>query len=81
MFDSAEAEARAVGGWIAARFKAGLRPEQIGGVFVRSEAEMDRPRAGVKFAGQGAAELTAAAEGAAGKIAVGPMHLAPRASN
>ncbi len=74
-FDSAEAEARAVGGWIAARLKEGLRPEEIG-VFVRSEAEMDRARAAVKFAGAGAAELTAAAEGAAEKIAIGPMHLA-----
>jgi hypothetical protein len=68
-FDRAEAEARAVGGWIAARLKEWARPEEIG-VFVRSEAEMDRARAAVKFAGAGAAELTAAAEGAAGKIAV-----------
>ncbi len=41
---------------------------------------MDRARAAVKFAGAGAAELaaelTAAAEGAAEKIAIGPMHLA-----
>ena len=37
---------------------------------------MDRARAAVEFAGAGAAELTAAAEGAAEKIAVGPMHLA-----
>lgn len=74
-FDSAEAEARAVGAWIAARLKEGLRPAEIG-VFVRSEAEIDRARAAVKSAGAGAAELTAAADSAEGKIAVGTMHLA-----
>ncbi len=75
LFYGAEAEARAVGGWIAARMKEGLRPEHIG-VFVGSEAEMDRARATVKFAGQGRRNSTAAAEGAAEKIAVGTMHLA-----
>jgi superfamily I DNA/RNA helicase len=74
-FDSVEAEARAVGEWIATRLKEGLRPEEIG-IFVRSEAEMDRARLAAKYAGAEAAELTAAVEGAAGRIAIGPMHLA-----
>jgi hypothetical protein len=74
-FDSAEAEASAVGGWIATRMKEGLRAEEIG-VFVRSEAEMDRARAAAKVAKTGAAELSAATVGAAGRIAIGSMHLA-----
>jgi superfamily I DNA/RNA helicase len=58
-FYSVEAEACAVGDWIAARMKEGVRAEEIG-VFVRSEAEMDRARAVAKVAKTGAAELTAA---------------------
>jgi hypothetical protein len=49
-FESAEEESKAVGAWIAARLKDKLRPEEIG-VFVRSEAELDRARAAAKFAG------------------------------
>ena len=56
-FDSAEAEARAVGGVDRGPAEGGAPPEQIG-VFVRSEAEMDRAHAAVEFAGAGAAELT-----------------------
>ena len=74
-FDSVEAEARAVGGWIAANLKSGLQSEEIG-VFVRSEAEIGRAQAAAKFAGLAATELAAATEGAAGRIAIGPMHLA-----
>jgi hypothetical protein len=74
-FDSVEAEASAVGDWIATRLKDGLRAEEIG-VFVRSEAEIGRAYAAAKFAGVGSTELAAAVEGAAGEIAIGPMHLA-----
>jgi UvrD-like helicase C-terminal domain/AAA domain len=75
VFDTVDAEARAVGGWIAARMREGTLPEEIG-VFVRSEGEIARARAAAKHAGAGAAELTAAAEGEAGRVAIGPMHLA-----
>ena len=75
VFDDTAAEARAVGDWIAARIREGFGPEEIG-VFVRSQAEMDRARAAAKFAGAEVAELTADSEGAAGKIAISPMHLA-----
>jgi superfamily I DNA/RNA helicase len=75
VFDNAEAEARAVGDWIAARIREGFGPEEIG-VFVRSQAEMARARAAAKFAGAEVAELTAQSEGAAGRIAISPMHLA-----
>jgi superfamily I DNA/RNA helicase len=74
-FESADAEARAVGSWIAARLREGHRPKEIG-VFVRSEAEMDRARAAAKFGGGEGAELTATAESSAGRIAIGTMHLA-----
>jgi hypothetical protein len=74
-FDTADAEARAVGQWIAARLREGLRPEEIG-VFVRSEAEMDRANAAAKFANVKAAELTIDAKAGTGRIAISPMHLA-----
>jgi DNA helicase IV len=73
-FDSVEAEASAVGDWIATRLKEGLRHEEIG-VFVRSEAEISRAYAAAKFAGVVSTELTAAAAGAAGHSVIGPMHL------
>jgi superfamily I DNA/RNA helicase len=73
-FESADAEARAVGSWIAARLQEGRRPEEIG-VFVRSEAEMDRARAAAKFGGGEGAELTTTAESSVGRIAIGTMHL------
>ena len=74
-FDSVEAEASAVGDWITTRLKGGLRPEEVG-VFVRSEAEIRRAHAAAKFAGVETTELTPAAEGLAGRIVIGPMHLA-----
>ena len=75
LFDTPDAEASAVGGWIAERLKEGLRPEEIG-VFVRGERELGRARAAVKIAGVEAAELSAEGEGSAGRIAISPMHLA-----
>jgi superfamily I DNA/RNA helicase len=72
-FPDADAEAKAVGAWIAARLREGLRPEEIG-VFVRSEAEIDRARDAAKAAGVGAAELSANAEGEAGFAGISTMH-------
>ena len=74
-FKSAEDESNAIGAWIAARIKEGTRPEEIG-VFVRSEAELDRARAVAKAAGASATTLSGESEAAPGMIAVSPMHLA-----
>ncbi len=79
VFDDPEAEARAVGDWVAARIREGLRPEEVG-VFVRSQAEMDRARAAAKFAGAEVAELAAESEGAVGRVAISPC-TSQRASN
>ena len=50
-FKSAEAEEKAIGGMDYRTASAdGHRPDEIG-VFVRSEAELDRARAAAKFAG------------------------------
>jgi superfamily I DNA/RNA helicase len=74
-FADADAEAKAIGEWIAARLREGLRPEEIG-VFVRSDAQLERARAAAKAANVGMGELTADAEGAAGVVPVSTMHLA-----
>ena len=74
-FETAEAEAAGIGAWIAARIKEGVRPEEIG-VFVRSEAEIDRARAAAKAAGVPALTLPGEGGAVAGAVAVSPMHLA-----
>lgn len=74
-FKSVEDESNAIGVWIAERIKEGTRPEEIG-VFVRSDAEVDRARAAAKAAGASAARLSGESEAAPGMIAVSPMHLA-----
>jgi UvrD-like helicase C-terminal domain/AAA domain len=74
-FKSAEAEEKAIGAWIAERIRDGPRPEEIG-VFVRSEAELNRARAAAKFAGVPTTTLSADGEAARGHVAVSPMHLA-----
>jgi superfamily I DNA/RNA helicase len=74
-FKSAEAEEKAIGAWIAERIRDGPRPEEIG-VFVRSEAELNRARAAAKFAGVPTTALSADGEAARGHVAVSPMHLA-----
>ncbi len=74
-FKSAEEEQKAIGAWIAERIRDGFRPEEIG-VFVRSEAELDRAHAAAKFAGVPLATLSVEGEAGAGYVAISPMHLA-----
>jgi superfamily I DNA/RNA helicase len=74
-FKMAEDESEAIGAWIAERIKEGIRPEEIG-VFVRSEAELDRARAAAKTAGLPSATLSREGGEVAGAIAISPMHLA-----
>jgi superfamily I DNA/RNA helicase len=75
VYKTVEDESKAIGVWIAERLKEGTRPEEIG-VFVRSEAELDRARAAAKSAGVPATSLTGESEAKAGAIAISPMHLA-----
>ena len=51
-------------------------PQEEIGVFVRSEAELDRARSAVNKADQTALELSNRVEDRAGRIAIGTMHLA-----
>jgi superfamily I DNA/RNA helicase len=52
-----------------------MEPQEIG-VFVRSEHELKRARDVVKAAGVPFVELSDAMEAAAGRVAIGTMHLA-----
>jgi superfamily I DNA/RNA helicase len=74
-FDDPEQEAEAVGAWIAGLVKDGVQPHEIG-VFVRSTQELRRAWAAVKRAGVASAELNDRIEVAAGRVAIGTMHLA-----
>jgi hypothetical protein len=74
-FKTTEEESKVIGGWIAARIKEGVQPEEIG-VFVRSEAQLDRARAAAKVAGVPPTTLSAEGDAVPGAIAVSPMHLA-----
>ncbi len=69
------AEAAAVGKWLAACAKDGILPQEIG-VFVRSDAQIDRARAAVAAAGLAGMVLDQRVETATGHVAVSTMHLA-----
>jgi superfamily I DNA/RNA helicase len=68
-------EIEAVAAWIAEQIGAGVQPHEIG-VFVRSDAELDRARAAIEAAGQSSLVLDTHVATAAGKISVATMHLA-----
>ena len=74
-FDSPEEEAEAVGKWISERFQEGIKPHEIG-VFVRSEAQLDRAAEAVKKAGASYLFIDETLTTTAGKVVVGTMHLA-----
>jgi len=74
-FDSEEAEIEAVGCWLADRSREGIIPHEIG-VFVRSEAELDRARGAVVKAGLKAKMLDEHVETTSGLVSIGTMHLA-----
>jgi superfamily I DNA/RNA helicase len=75
VFDCREDEIKAVGQWLAARNKEGVVPHEMG-VFVRSQAEMDRARAAVESAGLPIKVLDDNVETASGRVSIGAMHLA-----
>jgi len=72
--DEAE-EATAVGKWIAEQAKGGVLPHEFG-VFVRSEAQLDRARAAVKEAGLAFKVLDEHVETTSGHVSISTMHLA-----
>lgn len=74
-FKSESEEIRSVGNWIAERSKAGVMPHEFG-VFVRSDAQLDRARAAVKEAGVFFKVLDEHVDTASGHVSISTMHLA-----
>jgi mRNA-degrading endonuclease RelE of RelBE toxin-antitoxin system len=72
---SQEEEIVAVGGWIADRSREGVVPHEIG-IFVRSDAELDRARAAIGKTGLPFKMLDERVETASGRVSIGTMHLA-----
>lgn len=68
-------EIKAVGDWIARRVNAGVLPHEFG-VFVRSEAQLDRARAAVKQSGLAFNVLNHDVETVSGHVSISTMHLA-----
>ena len=75
MLASPDEECAAIAGWLAARRQEGYMPHEVG-VFVRSDAEMERVLKAVHAAGMSAALLDERSDAASGNVAVGTMHLA-----
>ncbi len=75
ILDDFESESRAVGEWLAECAKAGIEPHEIG-VFVRSEAQIDRAEDAVQQAGLCCTVLDEHVTTEQGLISVGTMHLA-----
>ena len=72
---SPEEESACIADWLRERQAEGYQPQEIG-VFVRSEAELDRAIKGIEDAGFSAMALSARPGGATESVAVGTMHLA-----
>ncbi len=68
-------EIKTVGNWIAEQAKAGVLPHEFG-VFVRSEAQLDRARAAAKEAGVAFKILDENVETTSGHVSISTMHLA-----
>lgn len=75
VFNSFDEESSAVAGWIKQLAEEGFLPSEIG-VFVRSEAQLDRAKEAVDTAGLKSVQLTGRVESAAGRVAISTMHLA-----
>jgi len=74
-FPSQAEEINAVSAWLTERTQAGLAPHEIG-VFVRSEAELDRARAALAQAGLPFIVLNDQMDTVTGQATLSPMHLA-----
>ena len=75
MLESPDEECAAIAEWLTVRRQEGYMPHEIG-VFVRSDAEMERALRAVHAAGMSAALLDERSDAASGSVAVGTMHLA-----
>jgi mRNA-degrading endonuclease RelE of RelBE toxin-antitoxin system len=75
VFDSQNAEGSAVAAWLGDRVKEGLAPHEIG-VFVRSNAELERAQTAVATAGLPYKVLDEHVETVSGKTSISTMHLA-----
>jgi mRNA-degrading endonuclease RelE of RelBE toxin-antitoxin system len=75
VLDDPDSEARAVSSWIAELVGQGLAPEEFG-VFVRSEAEIDRARLALTEAGLPFTVLDDKVETTRGHVSISTMHLA-----
>ena len=74
-FGSQEEELSAVAAWLTERSKEGVMPHEIG-VFVRSEAELERARAAVAKAGLPFKVLDEHVDTSSGQVSISTMHLA-----
>ncbi|MBI5847235.1 MAG: DEAD/DEAH box helicase [Nitrospirae bacterium] len=75
VLDSSDKEIASVGKWLVDRIGEGIKPHEIG-VFVRSEAELERACAAVNQAGLAFKVLDENVETASGYISISSMHLA-----
>jgi len=74
-FESRDEENDAVAAWLADHSREGVMPHEFG-VFVRSDAELDRARAAVAKTGLPFKMLDEHVETTSGQISIGTMHLA-----
>ncbi len=74
VLDTREGETEAVRTWLLERREEGVLPHEIG-VFVRSEAELDRARAAVNAAGLPFNILDEQVETSSGHVSISTMHL------
>jgi superfamily I DNA/RNA helicase len=74
-FKSEKAECQAVSAWLTTQIEAGVQPHETG-VFVRSEAQMDRAREACQAAGLNFKVLDAHVETEPGYVSLSTMHLA-----
>ena len=75
VFKTETDEGKAVGAWLAERFSAGVLPQEFG-VFVRSEAQLERAQAAVTASGLPFKVLDDHVETASGHVSIITMHLA-----
>ena len=73
--DNESEEIKSVGNWIAEQAKVGVVPHEFG-VFVRSDAQLDRAQAAVKAAGMTFRVLDENVETTSGHVSISTMHLA-----
>lgn len=73
--DSVESEIESVAAWLSGHMKDGVLPHEFG-VFVRSEAELDRARSAVAASGTKFKVLDEHVETATGQVSISTMHLA-----